>query len=433
MSFNPRASMNAALAWASGQQSVITPVYKTTAGEYPDPNFPFLLDIYKRDTDVYTAVNFISNRALGRGGHVECSPQAPNYMRSECEDFMEDYLRYIRWGDRRNERGWGPYSKIVAQELGYAGTSIAELLEPGKIDAMAAVQISSVWKFTRSMDGGLTGIYQYPQFNASPLDPDRFIVWRWNSVDRNPWGYGLAHSLAYPRIGPKGESIPPLILTWWGMQNDAAQRLRRYAVPHALFQAKGLSTDEAKPIADALKDPTAGGSYLTNAEIGVAMDAPTSRGNFQPEFDLIRNRIDIGLNALLSVMLASDKKFAYNSARVGQDTSDIIVWDLQQNMKTTTDNDFLAPVADQNGFDVNLLQPQWVYNIPDEPQEYNVADVINAFTQVIITKQDAVKILKELASWDIAPVLPTPTPMPGNLPMQTQPATPLVPQQPLVS
>jgi hypothetical protein len=438
LSYNPRAAINAALAYRSGQSSVISPIYKQVAGEYPDPNFPFLRDIYLRDTDIYTAVNFLSNRALSRGGHVECSAKAPNYVKSECEDFFEDFLKSLRWGDSKSEKGFASLSKIISQEYGYAGTSIYEQIydQAGRIKAVAAVQISSVWKFQRDYTGQLTAIHQYPQYNPAPLDPENFVVGKWNSVDRNPWGYGLAHSLAYPRQGPRGEYIPPLILTWWQMQNDAAQRLHRSASPRAIFSTKALSKDEIKPMAEALKDPWAAQTFMTNAEVGVAMDSPTARANFAPEFDLIRNRIDIGLNALLSVMLASDKKFAYNSARVGQDISDILVWDLQQNFKTPTDNELLMPVAQQYGYDAQLLEPEWIFNIPDEVAEFNAADALNACVAGKITVDEYREIMRQMAQWPLDETLPVqmqPPPMPpqqdgdGTQPIQGQrPVTPML-------
>jgi len=422
---------------AVNQQSVTVPGYKQTAGEYPDPNFPFLRDIYLKDTDVYTAVNFITNRAISRGYHIECDANAPNYLKTECEEYLTDFLEYVRWGDRRNERGFKPLAKTMLQEMGYAGTTILEEIDPEKISAFASVPPSSVWKFQRDYTGQLVGIWQYPHINPTPLSPDRYAIFRWNTVDRNPWGYGLAHSLAYPRVGPRGELIPPVILSWWQMQDDARLRLHRYAVPRSIFGVKGISLNEAKDMAETMKDPEASASIITNAEVGVAMDSPTARGNFAPEFDLIRNRVDIGLNAMLSVILASDKKFAYSSARVGQDISDIIVWDLQQNFKSTTENEILAPIAEQAGFDTNLLRPSFEYNIPDEPQEYTVADILNAVKVIdpatglpLISIQEARDTLKQLVQWPLDETMQaTPTMMPGQLITNPQPTqSPMPPQ-----
>lgn len=446
MSYNSRAAVNAALAYRSAQReqtSITVPGYKQTSGEYPDPNYPFLTYIFTHDTDVYSAVNFLKNRALGRGTHIECSAQAPNYMKSECERYLEDWHKYIRWGDRRNQKGFERLSKIMFQEMGYAGGTILELLNPDDIRATISVQLSSIWKFERDYTGELQKIWQYPQQNPTPLDPERFAIINWNDVDKNPWGYGLAHSLAYPRVAPNGGSIPPVITTWWQMQDDARRRLHRQASPRAIIGVPNLDETQAKPMAEALKDPEADATFLANTSPSIVLDSPTQRGNFDPEFQLIRNRMDIGLNALLSVMLASDKKFAYNSARVGQDISDIIVWDLQHSFASGWNLQILGPVAEQAGFDVNLLQPELKYNIPDEVQEFTIADVLNAAKTVdpitgrpLISIEEARETIKQLAHWPLSDMLPSPPPAPlpqpapGGIPMGTQPAAPLAPMGP---
>lgn len=425
MSFDPRAALNGALSLVAGQQeSVVTPIYKQVAGEYPDPNLAFLEYVFLHDTDVYSGVKFLSNRAVGKGTHVECSAQAPNYIKTEAEGYLTDWLKYVKWGDRKSERGFGPLSKIITQELGYAGTSLLEMVDPENITALSSVQISSIWKWQRDYTGENTAIWQFPQINSRPLTPDRYITYKWNTVGRNPWGYGLAQSLVVPRVGPKGEFIPPVITSWWQMQDDARKRIHRFGTPRTIFGLPGVSLQESKEMAEVLKDPEADATFVANIPPTIAMDSPTGRGNFQPEFDLMRNRVDLGLNALLSVMLASDKKFAYNSARVGEDVSDIIVYDLQQTFKSITENELLYPVLEQAGFDANLLAPSLEFNVPDLIQEYAIADIDKAVTSGWITKLEARETARQVAKWPLSEGLPIeltlPPPMPLGGPMPGQ-------------
>ena len=93
-------------------------------------------------------------------------------------------------------------------------------------------------------------------------------------MNRSPWGHGLTYPLSRPRVGPKGEVIPPLILIWWQMQDDARKRLHRYGAPHAILGAPGMDPTTGKAIAEAISDPDAASSFLTNAPVSVAMDTP---------------------------------------------------------------------------------------------------------------------------------------------------------------
>lgn len=416
----------------SRQESITVPSWRTAAGEYPDPNFPFLEMVYTRDPDVYTNINFITNRALSQGYHFECTAQdAPNYMRSECEDFLKYFFDVIKWGDDSSERGFEPLSKTIVQELGWGGTHLLELIDPEDITMLAPVPLSSVWKWQRATDGTVLAIHQYPSWGFRPLTPSRYLNYRWNVVNRNPWGYGLIHPLAYPRVGPRGEVIPPLILSWWQMQDDAVRRLHRAGTPRTIVGFEGLPESVVAKMSEALQDPEPDATIASNAPVSIAMDSPTGRMNFQPEFDMMGNRIQIGLNSMIGAMIASDKGFSFSSSKTGYSMVDIVVWDLQRNFKRTTDFGLVTRVAEQNGFDVQLLRPELIFNQPDEPEtDHPIADITAAVTAGWITKEEARLIVKQQEKWPIPeqlppellqPQLPAALPQPGMQPSMNVP------------
>ena len=392
---------------SSGQESVTVASWKTSSGEYPEPNFEFQRRIYD-DPDVFTAINFIKNRALGEGFHFSCAAQdIPNYARTECETYLTEFFESIHWGTQNSNVGLEPLANIVMQELGWGGTHLLELLDdPEDITALAPVPLTSIWKWNRDRMGNDIAIHQFPQVNSSPLTPSKYLTYKWNSIDASAWGHGLAWPLSRPRIGPRGEVMPPLIQVWWQMQDDARKRLHRYAVPRAIFGVPGMDQTSGKSVSEALKDPDSGASFLTNAPVTVAMDSPTARGNFQPEFDLIRNRIDIGLNSMLGTMIASDKGFSFASSSNGFTAVDIIVWDLQNTFKCTTDFGLVAPVATQGGYDARMFKPGLVYNIPDKPAEYAAADIDKAFVDGSISLEESRATYKQLMKWPLSDAIP---------------------------
>ena len=93
---------------------------------------------------------------------------------------------------------------------------------------------------------------------------------------------------------------------------------------------------------------------------------------------------------------------------------DIVVWDLQRSFKRTTDYGLVVPVASQGGYDINLLKPALVYNIPDKPTEPKIADIPQFVQLGIISKQEARLWLKEFGD------VPIPEQMPPELMQQPQ-------------
>ncbi|MHB1910213.1 MAG: phage portal protein family protein [Nitrososphaerales archaeon] len=397
------------------QESITVPYWKSVAGEYPPVTFPQLRDYYTQDGKAYAAVNLLAGRALSRGGHILCNPDAPGAQ--EAEDFIDDWLNYVRWGDRKKERGWKPLSRIIMRELCWAGASGLEQIgiyndskECVHLQAFAQLQVSSIWRYQRDDTGQLKAIWQWPSVNPYPLTPSRYIFFDWNVVDRNPFGYGLLHPVAQWRVGIKGNLIPPMMLIKWQIEDDMRRRIHRYGSPRAIYQFEGMSENEVKPYNEELKDPEADVSFATNSKVDISMDSPTGRINFGPDLDYLDDQVDISLGNPLATLLAADKGMAYASSYTAADLATTIVYDLQEVYAHTLDTEIIGPVLEQNGYgDPMILKPHWEFNIPEKPDAWTVADVITAWRpdpttgKQLLSTQEARTILADFAQYSISP------------------------------
>ena len=95
MSYSPT-GLSDSMVMARMQESVVVPIYRQVAGEFPSPTFQNLMEIYISDPYIYSAVNFIANRALSRGYHIECEQSVEGY--EDAEQFLTDWLEYVQWG-----------------------------------------------------------------------------------------------------------------------------------------------------------------------------------------------------------------------------------------------------------------------------------------------------------------------------------------------
>lgn len=409
----------------NGQESVVVPSWRRAAGEYPTITYQQLFRIVTSDTQLYSDIIFIRNRCLSRGFHIETNPKAPNYVAEEARAFLEDWLKYVRYGDQRNERGFTGLAENILDEKLWAGTSLLEMIPgPDNIEAFAQVQISSVWKVHRAEDGSLLAIYQIPSWNPRMLTPSKYLMFINNQFNREPFGYGLLHPLATPKVGFNGELIQPTVYRWWQMQDDAAKRTHRYAQPRAVYSMPGIGVLEAKEYAEELKDPEADATIITNTTVDLKMDAPATRGNFQPEIDIITNQVKSATGNILNEAITG-KGFSYASMVKGASLADVLCWSTQSKFCQEIDTMVLDTVLEQNGFDPYVLKPHLAPNIPDEPTEWSIDDLITAATPnpttgtALISVDEFRENVKKLGHWTLLPETTKP-PDTGDLEPQPQ-------------
>ena len=428
--FQTRRSYNAQFQSGSygvgGQESVIVPPWQVATGEYPKVSYQQLYRILTSDTTLYSDMMFIRNRCLSRGFHIDMNPKAPNYVAEEARSFLEDWLKYIRWGDAKNERGWSKLSRNLLDEKLWAGGSLLECIpDPDNIEAFAQVQMSSIWKVHRLEDGSLLTIWQIPSWNPKALTPSKYMMFINNQLNREPFGYGLLHPLATPKVGANGGLIQATIYRVWQMEDDAAKRTHRYAQPRSVYSMPGIGILEAKQYSEELKDPEADATIITNTEVELKMDAPATRGNFQPEIDLVMNQRKAATGNILNEAITG-KGFSYASMVKGASLADVLCWSTQKDFLEEVDMMILDAVLEQNGFDPYILKPHMAPNIPDEPTEWNIDDLIHAATPnpttgtALITVDEFRENVKKLGHWTLLPETTKP-PQSGDLSTQQEP------------
>jgi len=411
----------------NGQESVVVPRWKTATGEYPTISYQQLFRIVTSDTQLYSDIIFIRNRCLSRGFHIETNPKAPNYVAEEARAFLEDWLKYVRYGDQRNEKGFTAIAENIVDEKLWAGTSLLEMIPgPEHIESFAQVQISSIWKVHRAEDGSLLTIWQIPSWNPKALTPSKYLMFINNQFNREPFGYGLIHPLATPKVGFNGELIQPTVYRWWQVQDDAAKKAHRYSQPRAVYSMPGIGVLEAKEYAEELKDPEADATIITNTQIDLKMDTPAMRGNFQPEYDLITNQVKSATGNILTEAITG-KGFSFASMVKGASLADVLCWSTQSKFCQEVDMMVLDTVLEQNGFDPYVLKPHLAPNIPDEPTEWTIDDLIKAATPspttgtALISVDEFRENVKKLGHWTLMPETTKP-PTTGDLqPQDNQP------------
>src|SRR5271157_2795309 len=84
------------------EDAIIVPNYRVATGEFQPENIRSAIDAYIHDSDIFNAVNFISNAALSSGFYITGDE---DYWNGKVVDLVEDFNRSIRWGNRRGEKG----------------------------------------------------------------------------------------------------------------------------------------------------------------------------------------------------------------------------------------------------------------------------------------------------------------------------------------
>ena len=190
------------------ENALIVPNYKVAVGEYQVENIRSAIDAYIHDTDIFNAVNFISNAALSEGFYVTGDE---DYWNGKVVDLVEDFNKSIRWGNRRGEKGLGSLLRIVTKELLYGGNTFIEMLTPNNLQLLNQVELSTIYKVYRNEVGDVNKIQQLIGGRFNDLDPDTIIHIPWLQVDREAFGRGLIQPLIAPRTDVKGRQIPPLL------------------------------------------------------------------------------------------------------------------------------------------------------------------------------------------------------------------------------
>jgi hypothetical protein len=376
-------------------KAIIVPLYRVATGEYQPESIKSAIDAYIHDTDIFDAINFISNAALSQGFYVAGDEE---YWNGKVVDLVEEFNRSIRWGNRRGERGLGELLRIVTKELLYGGNTFVEMLTPNNLQMLNQVELSSIYKIYRNEAGDISKIQQLIGGKLNDLDPDSIIHIPWLQIDREPFGRGLIQPLIAPRIDVKGRQIPPLYKIKASLEYDIYRMIHRRGVPRSVFSFPEASDEIIQSYSQELKDPDVDASFATNTQVAIASEGSGPAQGLQNLILHLDKRFQAGLQTPINNLLNSSG-YTEASARVAEELGMLIVKDLQMRLKHAIENELYERIILQAGLDPKKAKIELHWGARQEP-EYTLTDLVNVFDRKLITVGEARKILRKVG-WEL--------------------------------
>lgn len=376
-------------------KAIIVPLYRVATGEYQPESIKSAIDAYIHDTDIFDAINFISNAALSQGFYVTGDQE---YRSGKVVDLVDEFNRSIRWGNRRGERGLAELLRIVTKELLYGGNTFIEMLTPNNLQMLNQVELSSIYKIYRNEAGDISKIQQLIGGKLNDLDPDSIIHIPWLQIDREPFGRGLIQPLIAPRIDVKGRQIPPLYKIKASLEYDIYRMIHRRGVPRSVFSFPEASDEIIQSYSQELKDPDVDASFATNTQVAIASEGSGPAQGLQNLILHLDKRFQAGLQTPINNLLNSSG-YTEASARVAEELGMLIVKDLQMRLKHAIENELYERIILQAGLDPEKAKIELHWGARQEP-EYTLTDLVNVFDRKLITVSEARKILRKVG-WEL--------------------------------
>lgn len=377
------------------ENAIIVPLYRVATGEYQPESVQSAIEAYLHDTDIFNAVNFISNAALSDGFYVTGDE---DYKNGKVVDLVEEFNNSIRWGNRRGEKGLPELLRIVTKELLYGGNTFIEMLTPDRLSMLNQVELSSIYKIYRNEAGDISKIQQLIGGRLNDLDPGTIIHIPWLQIDREPFGRGLIQPLIAPRLDVKGKQIPPFFKIKASLEYDIWRMLHRRGVPRSIFSFPQAGDELIQNYSKELKDPDIDASFATNNEVNVASE---QGGPAQGVFNLVLwldKRYQAGLQTPINNLLNSSG-YTEASARVAEDLGALIIKDVQMRLKQAIETELYDRIVVQAGFDLKLAKIVLHWGCKSD-YEYTLADLWQGFDRSLVSFEEARKIMRKIG-WEL--------------------------------
>lgn len=375
--------------------AIIVPNYRVATGEFQPENVRSAIDAYIHDSDIFNAVNFISNAALSPGFYVTGNEE---YWNGKVVDLVEDFNRSIRWGNRRGEKGLAELLRIVTKELLYGGNTFIEMLTPNNLQMLNQVELSSIYKIYRNEAGDVNKIQQQIGGRFNDLDPETIIHIPWLQIDREPFGRGLIQPLISPCTDLKGQQIPPLYKIKASLQFDIWRMIHRKGVPRSIFSFPEAGDELIQVYQEALKDPDVDVSFTTNAKVDVAVEQGGPAQGIANLILFFDKRFQAGLQTPINNLLNSSG-YTEASSRTAKELGGLIVKDLQMRLKQAIETELYDRIILQAGLDPKKARIELHWGSKEEP-EYTLTDLGNMFDRRLVTISEARKMLRKIG-WEL--------------------------------
>ncbi|RLI22265.1 hypothetical protein DRO54_01490, partial [Candidatus Bathyarchaeota archaeon] len=223
------------------------------------------------------------------------------------------------------------------------------------------------------------------------------IVWiRTPPFDKNGFGTGILQTLCRS-LKLSDEIVRPSFSEIIGrIQNSIMSQFEKFGGPNELWIFPGVNKADLEAYYSRIKNiPSSGSRFVTNVENArVQLLVPERARGFDCYIETLMNEFYLGLSTPLPKLFTAPG-FTEASANVAVKVDEKRIMALQRLLKRVVERELFAPVLAKAGFNPAKARVRLNWGIPEKP-EYTVSDVLKAYEDGAISREEARRILKNL-------------------------------------
>ncbi len=242
------------------------------------------------------------------------------------------------------------------------------------------------------------------------IDYDRLAHYKMFEISKNFLGIGVFHSLAVPQYQQDSE-LRSILDDMQAMREAFPRIIRRHAKPYRMVIMENESEAFIKKRAQEIKRMEDGDWMFTNKDFGYKELTVDPRTRYDSLIEWMQLVYETGQQSPAS-KLQTTPGFTEASATQAREMLDRKKKGMQEDMKDTFEQEIFWPLLIGEGFDPEKSNVEFNFGVPEVP-EFNPLQVLQAATTVIptgngvsmpiITWNEARKMLRNGASWELDP------------------------------
>jgi hypothetical protein len=326
-------------------KGVFRSVVSEAIGERPEVSFQDCVEVLKENVEFANNVQFFAEAIVGVGYYTSASGRL-KYGR-KAKEAVDRFAEEVNLDD---------LLVTGCREIVAFGNSFWEKVEPDHLEALKVLPIGSFTEVKRTQLGVVRKVVQQKGARPVEFEPEEIIHWRWNVVDGEPFGRGMAqHLLEQRRFSvkfngtKKSYTVPGLHHLKAQMDDDVRRTLHHY-LPRSVYVARGASDSEITDLASALKKLDAGERLAANVEMEILQEGVDPRARYDAFLGHVNNML---LHALQNPFLRLFVTPGYTeaSAKIAEAQLERKVTAYQRFVKRIVEREIFWPVVRQEGYD----------------------------------------------------------------------------------
>ncbi|MEM7820410.1 MAG: hypothetical protein QW761_02320 [Candidatus Aenigmatarchaeota archaeon] len=359
---------------------IIVPASSEVYGQYPDPGFSDLIEHYRRDPMVRSAIDDLAERAVGMGFYTTSDIE---HAKKNVDDFCDDVgLDQLNLEIAKHCFGFGNffiekiYDKYV--ETSIQGTRVQEPAKNASVMGLRPLPLSSFEKVYRDKYGNVIFYSQRVSGERVFLSPKIIIHFAYNVVDCAPFGLGLVQTLALPgksftRVEKDGSTTviqrPSMLNIKQEFENSLRDWFRRY-IGRFAFIWENEDSEKIQEYVAKLRVLKENQDIAVNVKEGAKLSiTPLSidpRVRFETMFDYVESQILNGLETPVNKLFTTPG-FTEASAKAAVEVSERKVAAFQRYLKRKIEREIFRPIIEQNGMNWERSRVRLNWGIQEQP------------------------------------------------------------------